>query len=141
MLSFRLRYNGFSFIEVIIIIVILAVVIAVAYPSYEQYLVNTRRGEGRAILMRVMEQQQRYFANGLTYTTNLTELGYPVASGVTSQEGHYKVRAIHCDTPFPGSIQQCVKLIAEGQGGQASDDESGQLSLYSTGVMTPTEKW
>ena len=107
---------------------IIGIIASFALPQYNQRVIKTKRADGIQMLTRAMQSQERYFTNELTYTTNLTDLGYSLASGVDSTEGHYKISAVACGG---GTIAQCVQLNAVPQGGQTGD---GNLSLTSRGV-------
>lgn len=123
---------GFSLIEVLIALAIVAIVAAIALPSYGQYVTKSRRADGIAELSRVMQQQEKYFLNELTYVTDLSTLGFPVENNaVTSQGEYYTIKASACQG---STISRCVRLTASPQGPQAKD---GWLSLDSKG----TRQW
>lgn len=125
------RYGdrGFTLIEVMIVVAILGIIVAIAMPSYQDSVRKSRRSDGMALINQIMQAQERFFVNNMTYTTDLTDLGYGSAGGVDSAEEHYKVSASACG----GGIDQCVNLTATGQKDQAKD---GNLELNSQGLRS-----
>jgi len=69
--------QGFTLIELMIVVVIVAVLLTVALPSYQQQVRKTRRSLGKAQLMEVMARQEQFFLNRRRYAVLLTELNYP----------------------------------------------------------------
>lgn len=126
------RSSGFTLVEVLIVIAIIGTLAAIAYPSYSTHALKTRRSDGQAKLMEVMQAQERNYTVNQTYVTDLTQLGY--AAGLESDEGYYTISAAACG----GGITRCVALTATAQGGQVSD---GNLTLDSIGNKTPADKW
>ena len=129
---------GITLIELVIVVVIIAVLAAVALPAYQQHMVNANRSDGHTALMNLMQQQERYFANNLSYTTDLKDLGYAVSNALPSEGKHYQITATTCSTPYSTQIKKCVKLQAVAIGSQTSD---GALTLNSAGVKAPNGKW
>lgn len=126
------KTNGFTLIELLVVIAIIAILAAVAYPVYTEQTLKTRRSDGKAKLMEVMQAQERHYTVNQTYVTDLTQLGYP--AGLVSDEGYYTISAAACGS----GIGSCVELTATAQGGQEAD---GNLTLDSIGNKTPADKW
>lgn len=127
----KYRYSqGFTLLELMITVGIIGIIAALAFPQYMNRVTETRRGDGAGMLTRVMQSQERFFINNLTYTVDLRNLGYSAASSVDSSEGFYKVSAAACAS---STIAQCVQLTAVPQGAQSSD---GNLTLNSRGQQT-----
>jgi type IV pilus assembly protein PilE len=119
---------GFTLIELLIAAAIIAIVAAVAIPSYAKHVSKSRRADGMAELTRVMQRQEKYFINTLSYSADLGDLGLIDSAGkVESEGGHYLIEAKVCDG---STIARCVALIAQPVGPQADD---GWLSLTSRG--------
>ncbi len=124
---------GFTLIEVLIVLAIVGIIAAIAYPQYTQYLLKSGRSEGVASLLEMMERQESYYRDNLSYTTSASQLGY--ASGnVSSETGRYNLSAGQCGNT---SIRRCVVLTAtpDPQGKQAADT-AGDLTLDSRGVRS-----
>lgn len=87
--------QGFTLIEVMVVVVIIGILAAIAYPSYDEYVKRGHRSEGMALLSDIAARQERYYSQAHTYITtssDLNKLGLTVASGsVRSATGKYSV--------------------------------------------------
>lgn len=118
--------SGFSLIELLIVVAIVGIIAAVAYPRYGEFVLRAGRAEGAATLLQVMERQELFYRNNLSYTTTLASLGY--TGIVASENGRYQVTAASC---ADATIGRCVVLTAVPQGGQVS---AGNMTLNSRGA-------
>lgn len=74
------RHNGFTLIEILIVVAIIGIIASIAYPSYAEYVRNGKRAEGKTLLVDAAARQERFYAqNGSYVTTNatLTQLNLP----------------------------------------------------------------
>ncbi|MDD2767324.1 MAG: type IV pilin protein [Methylococcus sp.] len=88
--------KGFTLIELMITVAIIGILAAIAYPSYKEYIIRTRRADGKAALLRAAAREEQYFSDNKTYTSDVTKLGF--ASGGKSDEGHYAISVTTADT-------------------------------------------
>ena len=64
---FRKRIKGFTVIELMIVLVIVAILVALAYPSYIQYVRKSKRGEAQQLLLNWSINQEIWRSNHTTY--------------------------------------------------------------------------
>ncbi|WP_299733592.1 type IV pilin protein [uncultured Endozoicomonas sp.] len=129
----RSQPNGFSLLELMIVLVIISILASIVLPSYGRYVTESRRKDASTMLLRIMQQQESHYNEELSYTVDLTVLGY--GSIVESEGGYYVITASTCgSTP----ITQCVLLTATPQGAQTGD---GVITLNSRGARSPSSHW
>ena len=56
-----MKKNGYTLMELLVTVAVVGVLAAVAIPSYKSYSVKTRRSEGRAFVMEIMQRQEKYY--------------------------------------------------------------------------------
>lgn len=121
----RLTQQGFTLIEVMIVVVILGIISAIALPSYQEHVRRANRSEGMAFLQDVAARQERYFAQNNTYVTDIANVGKLGLSGTTSETGKYSLTIAATNnytlTATPASF---------------SDPKCGNLTLNALGTKT-----
>ena len=68
---------GFTLIEVMITVVIASILMAIAYPSYQQYLVDSRRTDAQNALLAFATTMERYRSDNNSYDNAHSGTGYP----------------------------------------------------------------
>ncbi len=75
--------QGFTLIELMIVIAIIAILMSYAIPAYRDYTIRTKLGEGNAMAAAVkMAVGEAYVRNGVLGPLNSGTLGIPAAPAV-----------------------------------------------------------
>jgi type IV pilus assembly protein PilE len=131
------RQSAFTLIEVMTVLLIISILSAFAYPSYRQTKLKTARAEGRAALMRLMQQQERRYTQQHHYQRfsagdeTTAFLRFSGASG-TDKASAYRLEARACDADGQADDQDCIMLRAIPMPG-FNDPICNILTLDSTG--------
>lgn len=67
-------------IELAVAVAVMGILAAVAYPNYTAYVKRSRRADAMALLTSVVQAQERYRANKVAYTSDLTDLNLSTQS-------------------------------------------------------------
>lgn len=133
------KNSGFSLIELMIVVAVIAILFAVALPNYRQHILRSNRSVGQAELMSMAARQEQYFSNNKTYTTSLTELGYP-ASHYVNEKGEQTSSgfAVYQMTISASGTATSFELSATPQNAQVKDTDCSELTLDNLGNKTST---
>lgn len=115
------KQQGFTLIEIMIVVAIIAILSAIALPSYNEYVRRGHRAEARAGLLQGAQWMER--AATATGTYPLTA-AFP-ASLQSVPGGRYGISAVSDGATFT--------LTAAPQGAQ-SGDKCGSYTLTNTGL-------
>lgn len=113
---------GFSLIELMITVAIIAIIASIAYPSYQEQVSKTRRGEGKAALMSAANLAERYFTANSTYDG----LIFGGSASTDSENGYYTIA-------YSAKTKTTYTLKATRKGAQVGD-KCGDLTITQTGA-------
>lgn len=132
------RIDGFTLVELMIVVAIVGILGTLAYPTYAGYIVRTRRTEGQVALIEAMQRQERYHVRHNAYVGFSADEpgtdGFTWWSGTKTSASAYELDAYAC----PGrGIAECVEIRARPGTARVDarfrDPDCGALTLDSTG--------
>ncbi len=85
----RGRMQGFSLIEVMIVVVIVGILASVAYPAYQESGRRAKRSEARAHLLDAAARLERFYSDNNQYTADMTTAGANIDT--VTENGHYTI--------------------------------------------------
>jgi len=112
--------RGVTLLELMIVTVIIGIMAAIAYPNYRQFVARAKRNEAKAALLQIAQNQERFYLQNNTYTTDMTQLGFPMAGGYITDTESYSVSVTVADANDFTAIATY----------QRADDEAGKCQTF-----------
>lgn len=112
----RRRAQGFTLIEVMVVLVVAAILAAVAVPAYQDQMRKARRAEARDMVSQIQVAQERWRSNNVSYASSITALG------MTASSAHYGYA-------LSGASATGYTITATATGAQAADSACASMAV------------
>lgn len=130
-----MKDNGFTLVELLIVIAIIGILAGVAYPSYMQYVLTAKRSEAQSALIDIANRQEIYYLDHHVYATNLdTQLGLGADPFITEHQ-YYSV------TTSSATATADFTLTATAINEQAADTDCSTLEINQNLDKTAINCW
>lgn len=122
--------EGFTLIELMIVVAVVAILAAIAYPTYVEHVRKSHRAQAKADLVELAQLAERH------HTVNNSYVGFVLPFAQSPRETGAPARyVISAD---PAATQSTFTLVATARDGQLKD-RCGDLSLNQAGVKTASK--
>jgi type IV pilus assembly protein PilE len=119
----RHNQNGFTLIELMVVVVIISVLAAIAYPSYTNHIRKTRRADAKIALTQAAAAQEKFFSECNFYATTMgtprvcSTMGNAASvlgAQVNSPDGYYALAISTASPPCAAgaTLQTCFVITA-----------------------------
>ena len=121
--------NGFTLLEMLIVVAIAGILASVAYPQYTEYVKRAARADAMVLLLDAANKQEQYYADNRSYTDNLSLINVPT----TSENGYFTIAV---EVPDNGTSFTITATAAAGA--VAGDTACTTFTITDTGVKGST---
>lgn len=127
-------HQGFTLIELMVVVAIIAILAAIGYPSYQEQVAKSRRTDAQRALMEAEQYMRRYFSAKDTFVG--AQLPTSVATSPRSGAGAamYNIQLIENNAAVTIATQASTYTLQATRTGGMANDKCGDLSVTHTGA-------
>lgn len=136
--------QGFSLVELIVVVAIVGILASIAIPSYNNYTLRSRRTEGKMTLLKAQAVFEQFYTQNNTYvgappTVSLPSTTYySYATSNVSANG-YTITATATGTQ--ANDTSCTSFSIDNLGNQKSTPNSGSAIPTAADIAAATACW
>ena len=127
-MQMRKHMLGMTLMELMVVVVIIGVLTAIAFPNYREFVARAKRTEAKAALLKIATNQERFYLQNNTFTTDMTMLGFADDPYVSDSES-YSVSVTAADASD-------YTAVATYQFADAENDKCGTWQIDGRGDKT-----
>lgn len=138
------RTQGFTLIELMVVVSVATILTIVAVPSYLNTVRKSHRTEAKSILLDIAGREERYLATNGSYSSNPQDLGFSFTSWGTGQtvgSGYYQISLSNVNAATASSTTAAATpatflFTATAINGQAKDTQCATFTVNQAGVQS-----
>lgn len=134
--------QGFTLIELMIVVAIVAIIAAVAYPSYISHITKTKRVAAEACLSEYANYMERYYSTSMRYdkdsagTANTLPILSCASDLSTDYQFSFAPNTLNQSTYQVRAVPQGVQASRDAQCATVSLDQAGTKSVSGSGTVS-----
>ena len=125
------KVGGFTLIELMIVIAIIGILAAIAIPSYNKYVMQSRRAEAQVEISRIALSEEKFRANNNEYAAH-DATGNPMGIVNTSY---------YIFTITAAANTYAITASAKNTASQINDTGCTVLTMNESGLKGPSACW
>ena len=123
------RFSGFTLIELMIVVAIVGILAAVAYPSYQNYVLRAARADAQGDMLELAQWMERRFTTDNTHVGAAPPFTWSPRSAPNLAAARYGINLINL-----GALTYTIQAVPTAV--QAAD-VCGTMTVNHQGVTTP----
>jgi len=128
--------NGFTLVELMVTVAIIGILAGIAYPSYQESILRSRRADAKGALLGLSNAMERHYTETSAYTGAAVSNGNTGLPEIFAQQSPVEGGTAYYTLTIQASTASTFTLRATPTSIQ-SDDICGNLEITHTGVKTP----